>query len=326
MCAVHVLNAGHLFKLSDHIHRSLDSASTFALGFIPDIDHIRAQSFMDPDYRKEMLLGVFDASGRMVASIMGVNRPWKQGREDVGYIKWILVDPARRREGLGRRLCLNIEKVFIASGIRKLAFGASSPRYFLPGVPGKHDSLASFLTGMGWKRGKERVSILADISGAHLNTEELTVQHRCKRDVRFLSVCHGKHKGLVEFVKREFSGSWAEEVGAAMASASSRSGAVYAEERNGAILGFAAFCGSNPNWFGPMGVDGKHRGTGLGRALFYEAVTVMRDKGYNRIMIPWINGKEQFYSRFFRDFKWCRYWSFIKSDNVEQAVSMPNPQ
>lgn len=48
----------------------------------------------------------------------------------------------------------------------------------------------------------------------------------------------------------------------------------------GSPVGFAAFDATCANFFGPMGVDPAHRGTGIGRALLLSALHAQREQGY----------------------------------------------
>lgn len=300
-----------LLELSNHIRKSLRENDVESLGFLPDINHIEKQTFLDPDYQMELLLGAFD-EGKCIGSIMGLTRLWKEGREDTGYIKWILVDPDRRREGIGQSLYRAIENQFLEQNLKVYTFGSSSPSYFLPGMPKESAGGKEFFEKHGWITDSERVSILAELKEELLNHEELSLLPRSDRQYNCTIAKSEDKDELVEFVKNEFDGSWSNEVKMAMEGSNPNSGSIIVRDTEGSILGFAAFHGSNPQWFGPMGVREDLRKEGFGRLLFYSAIKEMMSRGITSTTLPWINGKEEFYPRFFHNFKWKKYYKFNK--------------
>lgn len=305
------LKKGDLSEVTQHLKRSLSQNDIEALGFEPDITHLEKTSFLDPDYNKDLLLGAF-IEDKCIGTIMGVTRLWKEGREDTGYIKWILVDPDYRKKGTGTLLYKQIEDIFIKMDLKTFTFGSSSPSYFLPGIPIENEEAAEFFENRGWKRDFNRVSLLVKLSEKDLNHKELSLKPKYKKPYKIITATSSNSKELVNFVDIEFPGSWSNEVKMAMEGANPNSGSVICIDENSEIIGFAAFNGSNPQWFGPMGVKESLRKEGFGRILFYEAIKEMMRRGMIETILPWINGKEEFYPRFFNDYKWKKYFKFNK--------------
>ncbi len=301
----------NLPEITQHLHRSLSENDIEALGFKPDITHLEKSSFLDPDYKHSFFLGAFDET-KCVGSIMGVTRLWKEGRENTGYIKWILVDPSYRQKGTGTLLYKEIEKQFLEMNLKTFTFGSSSPSYFLPGVPKENNDCKLFLEKKGWKADFDRVSLLVQLSDDVLNHNELNLKPKYKDPFKIYTATKRDSKELVTFVNNEFPGSWSNEVQMAMEGANHNSGSIILRDESSNILGFAAFNGSNPQWFGPMGVKESLRKEGFGRILFYEAIKEMMRRGMKETILPWINGKEEFYPRFFKDYKWKKYYKFNK--------------
>lgn len=62
------------------------------------------------------------------------------------------------------------------------------------------------------------------------------------------------------------------------------------------ILGFACYDVTNKGLFGPMAVDEKHRGHGIGKALLLTCLHAMVREGYAYAVIGWA-GPIEFYAR-----------------------------
>lgn len=70
---------------------------------------------------------------------------------------------------------------------------------------------------------------------------------------------------------------------------------VFIALRGAAIVGFACFHATRPNFFGPTGVDEAERGKGIGRALLRLALAAMAGEGYAYAIIGGVRGRESFY-------------------------------
>lgn len=67
---------------------------------------------------------------------------------------------------------------------------------------------------------------------------------------------------------------------------------------NGFLAGFACYDATCLGFFGPAGVEERHRGTGIGRALLHACLRAMRCDGYAYAVIGGVAGEcEAFYSR-----------------------------
>lgn len=93
------------------------------------------------------------------------------------------------------------------------------------------------------------------------------------------------------FVKTHFSENWADETDSGILR-----GGCYIAVQNGEVIGFAAYEGLFPNFFGPTGVRNDMRGRGIGKALLLRALTAMREKGYRYAIIGW-TGPQAFYEK-----------------------------
>lgn len=105
---------------------------------------------------------------------------------------------------------------------------------------------------------------------------------------RALSPNRGK---IRSFVTEHFTSGWAEEVDSGVLK-----GGCYLAVKDEKIVGFAAYEGLFPDFFGPTGVLEEMRGMGIGRALLLRALVAMREKGYRYAIIGWA-GPQEFYAK-----------------------------
>ena len=80
-----------------------------------------------------------------------------------------------------------------------------------------------------------------------------------------------------EFIEREFSVAWADEVSVGFAR---QPVSVFIATRDGRVIGFAGYECTRRSFFGPMGVVEAERRGGVGRALLVAALSGLRELGY----------------------------------------------
>ncbi len=292
----------------------LDCDFTFlshALGFIPTVDYLQQQTLDDPDFDPELFLGAFRGN-RLTGAVFGVRRPWKNGQEDIGFIKYILVKKDNRRMGTGTRLLAVCESRLLKRGAGSLIYGASSPRYFFPGVPTESKGLCGLLESAGWDKQSERVSLFTYLDKTTVTRELLEKVIQEKDAFRLSLATYEDEQEVKDFVTGEFTVSWAQEACAAIHNTPAGFCSVLRDKESNTVIGFAAVNGTNPNWFGPMGVRSELRKQGLGHLLVYHTFLTAKQRGMKHLLIPWINGKETFYSRFVTEPRWQRYYKYEK--------------
>jgi N-acetylglutamate synthase-like GNAT family acetyltransferase len=89
--------------------------------------------------------------------------------------------------------------------------------------------------------------------------------------------------------------SWRAEAAVALAS---EPATLHLALRDGRVVGFAAWDANNrgTGWFGPMGVDPRERGSGLGCVLLHRCLDDMRAQGHDAAVIAWVDNAP-FYER-----------------------------
>jgi GNAT superfamily N-acetyltransferase len=80
-----------------------------------------------------------------------------------------------------------------------------------------------------------------------------------------------------EFIKKNFSVSWADEISVGFAG---KPVTVFIATRKGQVIGFAGYECTRKAFFGPTGVAPDERGRGLGKALLIASLCGLRELGY----------------------------------------------
>jgi predicted N-acetyltransferase YhbS len=80
-----------------------------------------------------------------------------------------------------------------------------------------------------------------------------------------------------EFIEKNFSVAWADEVSAGFAN---KPVTVVIATRNGRVIGFAGYECTRKAFFGPTGVVESERGSGIGTALIIASLWGLRELGY----------------------------------------------
>ncbi len=281
---IDVLTPHHLSALEKMLHADNPGKRNAVSGFELNANSLTRQFWQDPDYEPELIVGAFDQT-RLLGFCAGVRRPWKPGRERTGFIKWVYVEPVRRREGIGTQLLAACESALRTGGAVKLVYGSSAPRYIWPGVYKEDSATQALLNANGWRGSSERINLQLPLpcfkTDTQINSGEFTVS-----PVRFED-----RDDAAQFLKSEFSTSWWRECEPIFERYHPAFG--FAVRPEGVLIGFVAVHATNPSWLGPMGVRKDFRGHGIGRALLYAAVRESFVRESHRLTIPWVN--ESFY-------------------------------
>ena len=285
------LTPDHLGAVLAMVCQDCGADLELTLGFLPSIYDLEEQTIHDPDFAADLCLGI-SIDGTLAGFIQGIHRPWKEGKESFGYIKTLFVQEKFRRSGVGTCLIQACEARLAARGCDTLIYGSCSPFYIFPGVPAGDHGLIALLESAGWRRSTDRVSLNVDL-GPYRAKGRLSVSARGEK----IRIADGADKDRVSaFVEREFSLSWVRESESTF-EPSDHSFCLIMEDREGReIIGFAAIGATNRNWFGPMGIGARFRRLGLGRVLFENALKKAHERGLTRLVLPWVNDKESFYT------------------------------
>lgn len=97
-----------------------------------------------------------------------------------------------------------------------------------------------------------------------------------------------------EFIRAEFSDGWANEASVALYRAPST---CFIAVQNKRVVGFACYDATAKGMFGPTGVKGGLRGTGVGAALLIRCLRAMWHDGYVYAIIGGVDDARGFYEK-----------------------------
>ncbi|MGE5481934.1 MAG: GNAT family N-acetyltransferase [Bacteroidota bacterium] len=257
---------------------------------------VEAQVWGDPDFDPELQLGA-EADARLIGALGGFVRHEHGTNRNVAYVKFIAVDPAYQRQGVGTNLLKRFERILMGRGIDEVRVSGSAPCYLWAGVDVRYTGAYCFFLKNGYGRYADAVNPRVDLATAPLDTAE---------EERFLAT-HGIVVRRMEPGDAELVGNWISKLFSdhwrweTMASLRRSPAAVFIalqpsapeEER---VVGFAAYAGNRRNWFGPMGTDPRVRKLGIGRTLLRLCLRDLREQGYTEAQISWA-GPVPFYAR-----------------------------
>ena len=101
-------------------------------------------------------------------------------------------------------------------------------------------------------------------------------------------------RGILQFIRENFSDGWANEAETALAGCPSRCIIAVKDEQ---VVGFACWDATAKGFFGPIGVTEDCRGTGVGTALLLRTLEHMRCDGYAYAVIGWVDDAVRFYEK-----------------------------
>jgi predicted N-acetyltransferase YhbS len=272
------------------------------IGFAPDQNHWQHQIFDDPDYEPELARGIF-RNKILIGAIIAVRRPWKKGREQTGFIKWLGVHQDHLNDEIGDQLLDMIESELRFKGVTKLVYGSSSPRYLLPGVPQKDKITRDILHTNNWTESSLRTNLLGDLKNIKLTTAIPTLHS-------ITTATPDDREKLLNFIEQNFSLSWAIECENVFRSASPAFACLARSSTDNTIVGFCAFGATNPCWLGPMGVKLPYRNRGYGQALLMKTMQTAQQSGLQIFCIPWAN--ETFYTKYLINLSHSRFLKYEK--------------
>jgi mycothiol synthase len=209
----------------------------------------------------------------------------------IGHVDLIAVDPAERRQGVGRALMARIEGALAGLGADDVVLAGNAPYYAWPGIDVRYTPAVCLAMALGFGQDQPAWNMTADLGGLaptgpdeeRLAGEGVTVRRAVPGDV----------PDLTEFALVNWGSGWAGEIGHSVGREGA--GCWLALEADGTLLGFAAYGSSRPSWFGPMGTTPAARGRGIGSVLLRRCLADQRAGGHETAQIGWV-GPVPFYS------------------------------
>ncbi|MGB5165809.1 MAG: GNAT family N-acetyltransferase [Woeseiaceae bacterium] len=234
----------------------------------------------DPDEGATCLLACNSDGDRLLGFGMGVIRVVDGVSR--GIVKLLAVEPAARRQGTGAALLRRVEAALTQRGASVLRVAESAPNYLVPGIDARYENGLSFFAAQGYTKTGEAYNLQADLQAGAIPTlqalgDTIELRRAGPDDLA----------PLAAFLAQRWP-TWHAEV---MSAAGNEPASLHVAVQRDAIIGFAAHDANNRGtaWFGPMGVEGNARRSGVGCALLRRCLADMQRQGHLHAIIPWVD-------------------------------------
>lgn len=281
----------HIRPLSDRDHQAVLALWNRAVCFdrlTPEL--FEEKIYEDPNYAPELVL-LAEENQRLAGFIAGTLRPAPDAGA-IGFIKLFVVDPARRRGGVGSMLLEALEAALQQRGCQLIRVFESAPNYLLPGIDPRYTDLITFFERRGYERFGETANMEVNLAAQDFDTSAGETKLRAVGfEIRRAIM---GDKDYVRALLQQHWMAWVPEIERTLLNYPI---SLHLAWRAHQVVAFAGYDGNNLNtgWFGPMGTDPAYRGSGLGGVLLKRCLADIKAQGHRLAIIPWV-GPYQFYA------------------------------
>ncbi len=206
----------------------------------------------------------------------GLNPP--REATDYTWVKLLAVD--KNSKQCFTRLLDYIEGIARENNKRGIRIYGYAPWYFVTGLNVRYYWLREWLAERGYKTVSRAVDYYVDLERYWVERPTIKLGATNTRIRRAVS----KDDPVFNWIEAKSSLQWRIEAQLAL---HKKYGRVYVAETNNEIAGFAVHSASHEYRFGPIGVDERYRGRGLGKTLLIHTLDSMRLLGIRYAIIPW---------------------------------------
>ncbi|MEU8299345.1 GNAT family N-acetyltransferase [Micromonospora sp. NPDC048909] len=213
----------------------------------------------------------------------------------LGHVDLVAVAPEHRRRGAGRALLAGAERQLADRGAAEVLLAGNPPYYAWPGIDVRYTPAVCAALALGYQQDRTAWNMTADLSydeSPALRSTQAAERRLAGQGVTVRRAEPADLPALAAFARSTFGGAWDGE----LAGSVGRPGAgCHLAERDGEVIGFAAYGSSRPSWFGPMGTAPAAEGSGIGGVLLRRCLRDQHDMGLESAQIGWV-GPVPFYS------------------------------
>ncbi|MFI6130948.1 GNAT family N-acetyltransferase [Micromonospora sp. NPDC051141] len=240
--------------------------------------------------RPVLLLGAV-RDGTLVGVLVG-SRSVTDAR--LGHVDLVAVVPAHRRQGIGAALLAGAEARLAALGASEVLLAGNPPHYAWPGIDVRYTAAVCAALRLGYRQDRTAWNMTATLTegSAALRPTEATERRLAERGVTVRRAVPTDLPALEAFARTTFGGVWDGELAGSVGRPDA---GTHLAERDGEILGFAAYGSARPSWFGPMGTAPAAEGSGIGGVLLRRCLRDQAAAGLTEAQIGWV-GPVPFYS------------------------------
>ncbi|MBC8993321.1 MULTISPECIES: GNAT family N-acetyltransferase [Micromonospora] len=212
----------------------------------------------------------------------------------LGHVDLIAVAPPERRQGVGGALLAEAESRLGALGAAEVLLAGNPPHYAWPGIDVRYTPAVCAAQRLGYRQDRTAWNMTADLSegSVALRRTEAAERRLAGRGVTVRRATPDDLPALAAFARSTFGGTWDGELAGSVGRPDA---GVHLAERDGEILGFAAYGSARPSWFGPMGTAPAAEGSGIGGVLLRRCLRDQAAAGITAAQIGWV-GPVPFYS------------------------------
>ncbi|WP_433494416.1 GNAT family N-acetyltransferase [Micromonospora sp. CA-248089] len=212
----------------------------------------------------------------------------------LGHVDLVAVAPTERRQGVGGALLSEAESRLGALGAAEVLLAGNPPHYVWPGIDVRYTPAVCAAQRLGYRQDRTAWNMTAELAegSAALRSTEAAEQRLAGRGVTVRRGTSDDLPALAAFARSTFGGTWDGELAGSVGRPDA---GVHVAERDGEILGFAAYGSARPSWFGPMGTAPAAEGSGIGGVLLRRCLRDQAAAGITAAQIGWV-GPVPFYS------------------------------
>lgn len=216
------------------------------------------------------------------------------GDPRLGHVDLLAVAPAERRRGVGRTLLTEAERRLAGLGAAELLLAGNPPHYAWPGIDVRYTPAVCAGLRLGYRQDRTAWNMTADLTEGSpaLRATEAAERRLADGGVTVRRADPADLPALTAFARDTFGGTWAGELAGSVGRPAA---GAHLAERDGEILGFAAYGSCRPSWFGPMGTAPAAEGSGVGGVLLRRCLRDQAAAGIGAAQIGWV-GPVPFYS------------------------------
>ncbi len=241
----------------------------------------------DPNHRDEDFYILYENSEPAAVAYVAMIRVNVPGAEKYMNHAWLkALGTIPGKEALLPEILSYIEGVLRDRGAEILHIYNYAPWYLTTGMDVRYALLHKILRENNYIPESRAVNYYIDMDKFYTPIDALWSMEKLRREG--YTVKHAKPSTLPkiqEWIHRKFGVIWSIEAG--LTKDKIDAGLLYVTNSDGEIIGFSVYGATAPYRFGPIGVDEKHRGKGVGKALLYQTLQEMRKTGVRIAEIPW---------------------------------------
>ncbi|SCG75243.1 GNAT family N-acetyltransferase [Micromonospora humi] len=211
-----------------------------------------------------------------------------------GHVDLVAVAPTERRRGVGTALLTGAEARLAALGASELLLAGNPPHYAWPGIDVRYTPAVCAASRLGFRQDRTAWNMTAALTEGSpaLRPTEAAERRLAERGVTVRRAGPADLPALSAFAHAVFGGTWDGELAGSVGRPDA---GTHLAERDGEILGFAAYGSARPSWFGPMGTAPAAEGSGIGGVLLRRCLRDQAAAGIAAAQIGWV-GPVPFYS------------------------------